>query len=190
MSQEISARAHDSAAGCSHGVSLRWFLVFTKPSSEQTAQTNLERQGYRVYYPRLLRPSLHRGRWVDRIVSLFPRYLFIQLDTARQSLAPVRSTLGVANIVRFGSESTVVPNAILDDLILRADPESGLHRLSVSRPFEPGSRVRVVTGAFEGLDGVFEREGGSERVVVLLDLLGQYTPVRIPSRFVVRSFAC
>src|SRR4030095_2041604 len=95
----------------------RWFLVLTRPASEQLAKTNLERQGYRVYYPRLLRPSLQRGRWVERVVSLFPRYLFLQLDAARQSLAPVRSTLGVANLVRFGSEARVVPDAIVDDLM-------------------------------------------------------------------------
>jgi transcriptional antiterminator RfaH len=168
---------------------LRWFLVFTKPSGEATAKANLERQGYRVYHPRLLHPSLHRGRWVDRIVSLFPRYLFIQLNMEQQSLAPVRSTLGVANIVRFGAQSTVVPDSVIAALSQRADPESGLHRLNRSKPFEPGARISVVAGAFEGLDGIFERDSGSERVVVLLELLGQVTPVTIPSRNVVPSMA-
>lgn len=167
----------------------RWFLVLTRPASEQLAKTNLERQGYRVYYPRLLRPSLQRGRWVERVVALFPRYLFLQLDAARQSLAPVRSTLGVANLVRFGSEARVVPDAIVDDLMRRADPESGLHRLSRARPFDRGDRVNIVAGAFEGMAGVYEREVGEERVVVLLKVLGHDATVRIPSRYVVANCA-
>jgi transcriptional antiterminator RfaH len=163
---------------------LSWFLIFTKPAGEQVAQSNLERQGYRVYYPRLLRPSLLRGHWTDRIVSLFPRYLFVQLDSARQSLAPVRSTLGVSAIIRFGHEAAVVPSGIVDALIERADPESGLHRLANDAQFRPGARVSVIAGAFQGLDGVFEREAGDERAVVLLDLLGRSTPVRVPLAYV------
>jgi transcriptional antiterminator RfaH len=168
---------------------LHWFLVFTKPAGEQLAKTNLERQGYGVYHPRLLRPTLHRGRWVERVVSLFPRYLFVQLDAAHQSLAPVRSTLGVANIVRLAQQATVVPSHVVDGLMRRADPVTGLHRLSRSRPLEPGSRVKVIAGAFEGLDGIFECQGGGDRVIVLLKLLGHDTPVRIPSEWVALSVA-
>lgn len=167
----------------------QWFLIFTKPCAEQTAHRNLERQGFRVYYPRLLRPALQRGRWVERVVSLFPRYLFVQLDTARQSLAPVRSTTGVANIVRFGSGITVVHDRIVDGLMRRADPISGVHRLAGAKVFEPGAAVSIVAGAFEGLDGIFERDAGNERVVILLRLLGRQAPVRIPAGFVVPSVA-
>jgi transcriptional antiterminator RfaH len=164
---------------------LRWFLVFTKPSAENTAKANLERQGYGVYYPRLIRPSLSRGRWVDRIVSLFPRYVFVRVDSTQQSLAPVRSTLGVANIVRFGSESTVVPDTIVQELMGREEPSSGLHRLTNSRPFQTGMRVNLIAGVFEGLQGIFERDAGEERVIILLRLLGQDTPVCVPSRYAV-----
>jgi transcriptional antiterminator RfaH len=164
--------------------SLNWFLIFTKPAGEQTAKTNLERQGYRVYYPRLLRPSLRRGHWADKIVSLFPRYLFVQLDAAQQSLAPVRSTLGVSAIIRFGLEAAIIPDVIVDALIRRADPESGLHRLARDRRFEAGTEVSVVAGAFQGLDGIFEREAGDERAVILLQLLGRETPVRVPLSYV------
>src|SRR5262245_43938276 len=94
----------------------RWYLVFTQAQGEQTASINLGRQGYRVYCPRLQRRTLSRGRWIERIVALFPRYLFVQLDAARQSLAPVRSTIGVAGIVRFGAEPALVPQGMVDAL--------------------------------------------------------------------------
>lgn len=164
---------------------LHWFLVFTKPTGEGTAKLNLERQGYRVYHPRLVRTALYRGRWIERIVSLFPRYLFVQLDAEHQSLAPVRSTLGVVGVVRFGSDAAIVPDAVVAGLMHKADPESGLHRLAGGSPFEPGGRVNIIRGPFEGLDGIFQREAGEERVIVLLTLLGRDTPVGVSSGHIV-----
>lgn len=154
-----------------------WYLILTKPGSERTAQRNLQRQGYDVYCPRLIRPVLRRSRWVERVVALFPRYLFVQLDAARQSIGPVRSTLGVSGIVHFGAEAARVPREIIEDLRARADPASGLHRLQRCRAFDPGTSVRVIAGALEGLQGVFEREVGEDRAVILLNLLGRRTPV-------------
>lgn len=170
------------------GSSRRWFLVLTKPSSERIAESNLQRQGFRVYYPRVAKPARNRGRWVDRIVSLFPRYLFVQLDTDQQSLAPIRSTSGVSSLVCFGSTPAVVPARMMDDLIKRADPVSGLHLLANS-VIQRGARVSIVAGAFEGLSGIFEREAGNDRVVILLRLLGLDTPVRVQSGHIAPALA-
>jgi transcriptional antiterminator RfaH len=164
-----------------------WYLVLTKPAAECTAQHNLQRQGYDVYYPRLVRPVLRRSRWVERVVALFPRYLFVRLDAARQSVGPVRSTLGVSGIVHFGAEAARVPEEIVERLRSRADPVSGLHRLQLRRAFDPGASVRVIAGALEGLQGVFEREVGEDRAVILLSLLGRRTPVCVEAGLLVAN---
>lgn len=159
-----------------------WYLIHTKPGREEVAESNLLRQSFQVYYPRLLRPRRYRGNWVDQVAALFPRYLFFRLAPS-QDLGPVRSTVGVANIVRFGKAYAVVPARTVEDLRRRADPETGVHRLQRSQ-LEPGSNVRVVAGIFDGLEGVFQRESGDERVVLLLRLLGHGTHVEVPARFV------
>jgi transcriptional antiterminator RfaH len=92
----------------------------------------------------------------------------------------VHSTLGVSRVVRFGTRYTVVPDHVIHSLRARADRGSGLHRLSAAAPLVPGAAVRIRTGPFDGLDGVFEREAGNDRVVVLLSLLGQYASVCVP----------
>jgi transcriptional antiterminator RfaH len=164
---------------------LRWYLIHTKPSSEAVAQANLERQGYEAYFPRLVQPVRRRARWTDAIIALFPRYLFLRLSEGEQSLAPVRSTSGVADVVRFGTSYAVVPDRVVGDLRARADPQSGLHRLAARSLFTAGAAVKIMAGPFGGLDGVFEREAGHERVIVLLKLLGQDTSVRVAAGFVV-----
>jgi transcriptional antiterminator RfaH len=163
---------------------LGWYLILAKPSVETNAQINLERQNYEVYCPWLLQAVRLAGRWMERIAALFPRYLFVRLAEGRHSLGPVGSTVGVAAIVRFGQQYATVPDEIvqnLQNLRERADPQSGLHRLVRQSPFLPRSPVRITSGPFDGLEGVFERKSGSEHIVVLLKLLGQDAAVRVPA---------
>jgi transcriptional antiterminator RfaH len=171
------------------GRMLRWYLIHTKPAREGLAEANLQRQGYEVHLPRMLHSVQRHGQWRECVVPLFPRYLFLQLSEGRQALSPVCSSLGVANIVRFGARYAIVPDQIIVQLRLRADPESGLHRLVDPPALERGAKVHITRGPFEGLDGVFEREAGFARVVVLLKLLGQDASVRVPADFVLPGYA-
>lgn len=160
---------------------LRWYLVRTKPNAEGTALRNLARQGFEAYVPRLSQSTPWRGRWRDRVVPLFPGYLFLGLDEGRQALAPVHSTIGVAGVVRFGANYATVPDEILCELRARANPETGLHRLTLAARLGPGAPVRIVAGPFDGLEGVFQREVGEDRAIVLLSVLGQAASVAVPA---------
>jgi len=157
----------------------RWYLIQTKPSGETVAETNLRRQGYEVYYPRAVRAARRRRQASAPIVPLFPRYLFLRLAEGQQPLAPVISTLGVTTVVRFGLSYAVVPDAVIRDLCARADAD-GLHRLAQPPALTAGTSVQISTGPFDGLEGVFEREAGADRVIVLLKLLGQTARVKVP----------
>lgn len=159
---------------------LRWHLVLTKPRGEQTAKTHLERQGYRVYFPRVQQKLMKRGAWRETISALFPRYLFVQLNATIQSLGPMRSTLGVASVVRFGTEFITVPESIVDGLIARED-QTGVHRMSLAPLYQPGAAIRVLEGAFAGLEGMFEREAANDRVLILLNMLGSETRLKVPA---------
>jgi transcriptional antiterminator RfaH len=166
----------------------RWYLIHAKRAREALARSNLERQGYEIYFPRLVLPNAGRDRRCDRIVPLFPGYLFLRLNEGKQCLGPVRSSVGVNGVVRFGSRYAVVPETVIRNLQMRADPASGLHRLA-SRALLPRTIVTVTTGPFGGLEGVFEREAGSERVVVLLKVLGVHAPINVPAQFIIASHA-
>jgi transcriptional antiterminator RfaH len=164
---------------------LRWYLVHTKPSAETVAQANLERQGYESYLPRLVRSVLRGQQRRERSVPLFPRYLFLRLREGSQPLGPVRSSVGVSGVVRFGPDYAIVPDEAICQLQARADPLTGLHRLTPAKPLVSGAAVRIASGPFDGLEGIFQREDGAERVIVLLRLLGHDTPVRVPAGWIV-----
>jgi transcriptional antiterminator RfaH len=47
---------------------------------------------------------------------------------------------------------------------------------------KPGEPVRIKEGPFSGLEAIFERSlKGSERVAVLLEILGRQTRIVLPS---------
>lgn len=163
---------------------MRWYLIHTKPAGEWLAQANLERQGYEVYLPRLVESVRRGARRFERIMALFPRYLFLRLNEGQQSLAPVRSSVGVFNVVKFGARYAIVANELINELRSRADPVTGLHRMASEPQLAPGTLVSLTVGPFDGLEGIFLRRAGADRVVVLLKLLGQEAAVRLPVDFV------
>jgi transcriptional antiterminator RfaH len=160
-----------------------WFVVHTKPRQESVAQAQLERQGYPVYLPRLSLPRLRRGRWAEAIEPLFPRYLFVRVEVGEQALAPIRSTRGVAAVLKFGNQYAEVPAGLVDSLRTRAN-EAGLHVLQDSS-LRKGDRLHIIAGPFEGFEAVFECERGADRSRVLLDVLGAATSVTLPTGFIV-----
>jgi len=166
-----------------------WYVVQSQPRAEAKALHHLVRQGYDTYLPRYLKRRRH-ARKIDTVAApLFPRYLFVRVNEGVQALSPVNSSKGVAGVVRFGSQYARVPERVVCDLRERADPQSGLHRLRAEEELVRGAVVRVISGPFAGLEGVFERHTGAERVTVLLTLLGQSARVHIPNEFVVRHHA-
>lgn len=155
-----------------------WYLVYCKPRQEGVAKTNLERQGFRAYLPlaRVARKRL--GRRVPVLEPLFPRYLFIELSTETDNWGPIRSTLGVSTLVRFGGGLPArVPGDLVAGLQQRDDTE-GIQDLMVPQ-FREGERVRIGSGAMEGYEGIFLARTSKERVSVLLEILGRQAKISV-----------
>jgi transcriptional antiterminator RfaH len=154
-----------------------WYPVFCKPRGEMIAERNLGNQSYEVYLPRLSIRRRGAGGWVDRIEPLFPRYLFVRPRDRGQSLAPVRSTLGVSDFVRVGAQPAVISESVITRLREHEDPNAGVHLYPDA--LQPGRRVKFVDGPFKGLEGVLDMDLGKHRVMVLLDLLGKTNRLQI-----------
>ncbi len=148
-----------------------WYLVYTKPRQEALAQANLVRQGYGVYLPKVRLMRRRRGRQEAVVEPLFPRYLFIHLDTQNDNWGPIRSTFGVASLVRFGAEPAQVPDALVAQLKAQEGQE-GLHEWAEPK-IKVGDRVRVAEGPLKGVEGILLANSGKERVMLLLNMLGK-----------------
>jgi len=164
----------------------RWYAVSCKPRQELVAQENLLRQGYHVYLPRIQIRKRRRNKWIDVVEALFPRYLFIQLDTFQHSTAPVRSTRGAMGLVRFGGQPAIVPDEVIDGLIQHEDEATGLYQDSRSL-FREGETVKLVDGPLSGMEGIFSQQDGDKRVIVLLEMLGKVNKVTVSRDWVVQA---
>ena len=136
-----------------------------------------------MYLPRLQLPRRRRGRWHEVVEPLFPRYLFAGVRRDEQSVHPIRSTRGVSALVRGGEAYTPVPQDLLAELRGREDA-SGLHQLRTDQ-LRSGDRVQIMAGPFAGLEAVFQSRQGTDRVRVLLTMIGTNAPATLPAGLVV-----
>lgn len=155
-----------------------WFAVYTKPRQERIALENLERQAFRCFLPMAVNPYQRRSARGRRVEPLFPRYLFLNAVPDQQSLGPVRSTRGVATLVRFGTKLARLPETVIEMIHHRRDPETGLVELDPV-PVEPGDRVKVFDGPLAGLEGIFRERKGETRALLLASLLGTESTIEV-----------
>jgi transcriptional antiterminator RfaH len=150
----------------------KWYVVFTHAHAEAKAAQHLVRQGFDIYLPRYLKRRRHARRIETVSAPLFPRYLFVSVDTFTQRWRAIHSTFGVARLVCNGDEPAEVSDGVINDLKHRED-ERGFIHLDRRPRFAAGDKIRVLDGVFSACLGLFEGMSDRERVSILLELLGR-----------------
>lgn len=143
-----------------------WYVVQTKPKQEFRALEQLENQRFRCFLPSLKVEKLRRGKLEIVTEPLFPRYLFIHLDTVSDNWAPLRSTRGVSKLIEFGGRFAIVPALVIDAL-------QDWNNLPPKQIFEAGETVGIASGPFEGLKGIYQMLDGEARAIILIELISQ-----------------
>jgi transcriptional antiterminator RfaH len=161
-------------------MSIRWYVVHTQPQNEARAEINLRRQGFATYLPRYQRTRRHARKTETVARPLFPRYLFVGLDLARDRWRAIQSTFGVSNLVLAGESPLAVPDSLVDQIRARESGD-GFVALGLPAGVGPGSRVRLIDGIFADSRGVLERIADDHRVAILLELLGREVRVFVPT---------
>lgn len=162
-----------------------WCVVMTKPRKEFVAAENLVRQNYSVYLPRIQVRKRRSASWVVCVEPLFPRYLFLRINRFLQNTLPIRSTLGVTGLLRFGETAAVVSEAVIRSIQLREDDATGLLPVQ-HQPFKVGEAVQIIDGPLKGFEGIFNQLRGDARVMVLLEMLGQINRLVIDRDLVIK----
>jgi transcriptional antiterminator RfaH len=129
-----------------------------------------------VFLPRLrIERATRRG--VVRIVEpLFPGYLFLRC-VMDERLNEVKHTNGISSVVRFGDKIPCVDDSVIEGL---QDCFEADEPMEIENRLAPGSEVSVANGAFAGMRAyVLRNMPARRRVQILLDVLGQPTPVEV-----------
>lgn len=152
-----------------------WHLVYTKAQQEVIALVNLERQGYTCYLPKLRIEKIRRRKTEVVIEPMFPRYLFVRLDLSGQgkSWTPIRSTLGVQQLIYFGSRAAQVDDGLID-LLRHREEECPTERM-----FNPGDSVVIADGPFAGIEAIYQTADADRRAFILLEILSKPVSMHI-----------
>jgi transcriptional antiterminator RfaH len=160
-----------------------WYLVHTKPRQEDVALTNLQRQGYECYLPQMRIERIRRRKAEITTEPMFPRYLFIRLDSSDQgkSWSPIRSTLGVSQLVHFGARAAKVDDALVD--LLRQREQA----MPLDAMFHSGDSVVVTDGPFGGIEAIYQTADADRRAFILLEILSKPVTMHIDAGLLRRA---
>ena len=150
----------------------QWYVLKTKPRAEQQVETLLGLRGAEAYLP-LIRSRRNR----QRMEPLFPGYLFCLVEIPSVQWVEVRSLPGVAYALSAEGRPVPVPPDLVEQVRVRAQWENDRDRRG---RFNPGDRVRIISGPFQGLEAAFDqRLSASGRSRILLNLVRRLVPVEI-----------
>jgi transcription antitermination factor NusG len=154
----------------------KWFAVQTRARHEKVVVQRLSDKGMSTFLP-LVR-QVHR--WSDRQktveLPLFGCYVFVKLAPTNHERQRVLLVDGVLKFVGSVGEGTAIPDEQIETI--RTLVEEGLPYSS--HPFlKIGQRVRIRSGALDGVEGVLVSRCGERSLIVSLDAIQRSLAIRI-----------
>jgi transcription antitermination factor NusG len=154
----------------------KWFAVQTRARHEKVVVQRLSDKGMSTFLP--LVKQVHR--WSDRQktveLPLFGCYVFVKLVPTNHERQRVLLVDGVLKFVGSVGEGTAIPDEQIETI--RTLVEEGLPYSS--HPFlKIGQRVRIRSGALDGVEGVLVSRCGERSLIVSLDAIQRSLAIRI-----------
>ena len=144
----------------------RWFVLHVKPRTEKKVDDFLRLLKARFHYlPLVKRVRKVQRRRVVTYVPVFPGYVFAFLDRERRL-----RLLETGAVVQ--SIAVDYPRKLVHQLRQVEHAGRGGADFEAVETFEPGDRVKVISGPFRNIEGCVTRIGGATKVVLEISMLG------------------
>jgi transcription elongation factor/antiterminator RfaH len=165
---------------------LAWYVLHSKPHKEGELNAYLQSIGIETYYPTIrVNPVNPRAR---KIRPYFPRYLFVYTRLAEVGLSIFRWAPGATRIVEFGGLPAKVPEGVVYQLKQHLEAVEAAGGFNLDR-LKPGDPVRIIDGPLAGYEALFNlRLSGTERVQVLLEMLGRQVYAQINANAIEKKY--
>ena len=156
----------------------QWVAFYTLPRNEKNVLPKLKEKGYVAYLP--LKRELHkwhdRKKWVE--VPLIPSYIFVK--AMKKDIYYLERIDGICRAISFGSKTNVSVVKQEDIDAMQRLVESG-EKLYVQNleSLKKGSRVRVMDGRFENMEGILISDCKEGNFMVQLESISMGVQLRI-----------
>jgi transcription antitermination factor NusG len=153
-----------------------WYAVHTKARHEKRVAAQFEEKHVCTFLP-LLR-QIHR--WSDRQgkveVPMFSCYAFVRTVQTIEERLKILRTPGVLGFVGFERQGTPIPQEQIESLrtAISENIPCFPHRF-----INAGRRVRIRGGSLDGVEGILERKGADQSLVVSVELLHRSVSIRV-----------
>jgi len=153
-----------------------WYALHTRPRHEKLIVQRLKDRGVETFLP--IVTEVHR--WSDRkktvSLPLFGCYVFARFVPNRVERLRVLRVEGVLSLVGNWGDGTPIPDAQI--AAVRNVVESQLQWSE--HPFlKIGQRVRIRSGALDGVEGILISRNGSCRLVISVDAIQRSLAVQV-----------
>jgi transcriptional antiterminator RfaH len=169
------------------GTEPAWYCLRSQPKHEHIAAAHLRLlEDVTVFCPRIRFKRATRQGLVWVTEAMFPGYLFARFKLAAMQ-RQVMYAHGVSGIVRFADRYPTIEEGSLAQLQNHTGSE-GVKQLNYD--LSEGDRVKIVDGAFMGLEAVVTQVlSAKERVKILMDFLGRTMEAEVQCSSVLRQVA-
>jgi transcription antitermination factor NusG len=153
-----------------------WYGLHTQSRHEKIVAQRLEERGVTAFLPLVT----EERRWSDRKklvqLPLFSCYVFARFAPERTERLRVLRVDGVFGLVGARGEGIAIPDVQID--AVRSLVEGQLPWSS--HPFlKIGQRVRIRSGALNGVEGVLVQRNGDRTLVISVDAIQRSLSVRV-----------
>lgn len=153
-----------------------WYALQTRVHRERVVEQRLQERGMATFLPMVT--EVHR--WSDRKktvqLPLFNSYLFVKIAPSKVDRLRVLCVDGVFSFVGPRGEGTPIPDAQIEAVRALVDGQLPWS----SHPFlKIGQRVRVRSGAMQGVEGILVSRSGESSLVISVDAIQRSMAVRI-----------
>lgn len=153
---------------------IRWYAAHTKANQEWRVLRNLQNRAVEVFLPVCLVRRKRHNRSVEMESPLFPGYVFVRIPY-RERLR-VLTLAGVSRIVGSATAPAHIPDTEVLALI------EGARQKRYADPYRNlavGTRVRLTSGPFEGLEGTLLRNKKNARVIVTISAIASSFAIEV-----------
>ena len=155
---------------------MNWYLLQIKPKGHGRAFENLQRQGFDVFCPLIVKTTKKNNQFLNRKIPLFPGYLFMGTPVDPVPWNSINGTRGVSRAVSLDGTYRPVNTHIIKGLKCRCDKDDVVQKMS---GIIAGDRVKIERGPFSDFICNVEEIADNKRVWILIDLLQKQTKTEI-----------
>lgn len=155
-----------------------WFALLTRSNFEQTVFDQIQKKRIESFLPKTRKPSRRKDRKMMIEVPLFPGYIFVRSTHESAYQLQILKTTGAVRLLGNTRGAVPVPGRQIESLKILTHAGTDLLTGSCVH-LKKGDPVLVLEGPMAGLKGEFFEHKSGGRVIVKIDLLGQYAGVEI-----------